>query len=70
MSKEIMVLNILLLGNQAVGKTSFILRFCEDTFSDLQLSGIDIKNKEIKRRDKNIKLKIFDTAGHERYKSI
>ena len=72
MSEDNIVFNILLLGNQAVGKTSFILRFCEDTFNDLQLSssGIDIKNKEIKRRDKNIKLKIFDTAGQERFKSI
>ena len=72
MSEDNIVFNILLLGNQAVGKTSFILRFCEDTFNDLQLSssGIDIKYKDIKRRDRDIKLKIFDTAGQERFKSI
>lgn len=72
MSEEIMVFNILLLGNQAVGKTSFIIRFCEETFNMLQLSstGINIKNKEITRKNKNIKLKIFDTAGQERFKSI
>ena len=69
---DIMTFKILLLGNQEVGKTSFIIRFTEDKFNESLLStiGVDIKNKEIKRKDKNILLKIFDTAGEERFKSI
>ena len=70
--EDIMTFKILLLGNQEVGKTSFIIRFTEDKFNESLLStiGVDIKNKEIKRKDKNILLKIFDTAGEERFKSI
>ena len=70
--EDIMTFKILLLGNQEVGKTSFIIRFTEDQFNESPLStiGVDIKNKEIKRKDKNILLKIFDTAGEERFKSI
>ena len=70
--EDIMTFKILLLGNQEVGKTSFIIRFTEDKFHESPLStiGVDIKNKEIKRKDKNILLKIFDTAGEERFKSI
>ena len=69
---DLMTFKILLLGNQEVGKTSFIIRFTEDQFNESPLStiGVDIKNKEIKRKDKNILLKIFDTAGEERFRSI
>ena len=69
---DIITFKILLLGNQEVGKTSFIIRFTEDKFNESLLStiGVDIKNKEIKRKDKNILLKIFDTAGEEKFRSI
>jgi len=69
---DLMTFKILLLGNQEVGKTSFIIRFTEDKFNESPLStiGVDIKSKEIKRKDKNILLKIFDTAGEERFRSI
>lgn len=69
---NIITFKILLLGNQEVGKTSFIIRFSEDQFNENPLStiGVDIKIKEIKRKDKNILLKIFDTAGEEKFRSI
>ena len=63
---------ILILGEQSVGKTSFITRFCDDIFNEVLTStiGIDIKDKTIERNNKKIQLKIFDTAGQERYQSI
>ena len=63
---------ILLLGNKNVGKTSFILRYCDNKYEETLLStaGIDLRNKEIERQNKKIILKIYDTAGQERYRSI
>ena len=70
--EDIMSFNILFLGNQDVGKTSYIIRFCDDIFNDKSIStiGVDIKTKEVNRKDKKILLKIFDTAGQERFRSI
>ena len=69
---ENVTFKILLLGDSEVGKTSFILRFCEDTFKvdSLTTIGLDTKTKFIKRNDKKIKLVIWDTAGEERFKAI
>ena len=69
---EITIFKILILGDSEVGKTSFILRFCENKFPEDSLTtiGIDTKTKFIKRNDKKIQLVIWDTAGQERFKSI
>ena len=42
-------ITIMILGNSQVGKTSFILRFVENTFQSTYLStvGIDFKVKNI-----------------------
>ena len=73
MSKEeIISFKILLLGDSGVGKTAFILRFCEDKFEEDSLTtiGLDQKNKFVKRGDKKLELHIWDTAGQERFRSI
>ena len=65
--------NILLLGDSKVGKTSLILRFCDNYFSQVHLAtiGIDFKLKDIEiDSGKHIRLKLWDTAGQERYKTI
>ena len=69
---EEVVFKILILGNQNVGKTSFIQRYCEDKFDENQLAsiGVDLKTKSINRHKRNILLKIFDTAGQEKFHSI
>ena len=43
------VINIMLLGNNSVGKTCFILRYAENIFNDVYLTtvGIDFKIKYI-----------------------
>ena len=71
-SKIVTIFKILIVGDSEVGKTSFILRFCDNTFPDESLTtiGIDTKTKFIKRNDKKIQLVIWDTAGQERFKSI
>ena len=70
--EEILSFKILLLGDSTVGKTAFILRFCEDKFEEDSLTtiGLDQKNKFVKRGNKKLELHIWDTAGQERFRSI
>ncbi|XP_032811594.1 ras-related protein Rab-3C-like [Petromyzon marinus] len=63
---------LLIIGNSSVGKTSFLFRYSDDTFSSAFVStvGIDFKVKTVYRNDKRVKLQIWDTAGQERYRTI
>ena len=66
-------IKLITLGNSHVGKTSFINRYVENTFS-IHISstiGIDNKDKiEIIDNNEKVKVIIFDTNGQERFKSI
>lgn len=63
---------LLIIGNSGVGKTSFLFRYADDSFTSAFVStvGIDFKVKTVFRRDKRVKLQIWDTAGQERYRTI
>jgi Ras-related protein Rab-3C len=63
---------LLIIGNSSVGKTSFLFRYSDDSFSSSFVStvGIDFKVKTVFQQDKRIKLQIWDTAGQERYRTI
>ena len=66
-------INILALGNSSVGKTSFILRFTEDTFRDIYLTtiGMDYREKYLKLpNNKEYCINFYDTAGQEKYRSL
>ena len=70
--KEMILYKILILGNSSVGKTSFLIRFCDDKFDSDTLTtvGVDYKKKFIKKNGQKIKLHICDTAGQERFRAI
>ena len=44
--EEILSFKILLLGDSTVGKTAFILRFCEDKFEEDSLTTIGLDPKK------------------------
>lgn len=52
---------LLIIGNSSVGKTSFLFRYADDSFSNSFVStvGIDFKVKTVYRNDKRIKLQIW-----------
>jgi len=67
------VFKVLLIGDASVGKTSLLLRYCENEFKEsllLSTIGIDYKDKIIERDNVRIRLQIWDTAGQERYRSF
>lgn len=67
-----MQLKLLLLGDSGVGKTSLLMRFCDDKFSSTFLStiGVDCKSKVLPIEGERVKLQIWDTAGQERFRTI
>jgi len=65
-------IQINIIGDFAVGKTSIINSFSSLGFNDITISniGIDKYVIPIYIENKEIKLNIFDTAGQERYHSL
>ena len=63
---------ILLIGDLGVGKSCVILRYVEGDFPGNIMSsiGVDFKTKQIDLDDRLIKLQIWDTAGHEKFRTI
>jgi len=66
------LIKLLLIGDTAVGKSCFLLRYADDQFttSFITTIGIDFKIKTIELEGKRIKLQIWDTAGQERFRTI
>tara|TARA_B110001452_G_scaffold258005_1_gene252749 strand:- start:701 stop:1210 length:510 start_codon:yes stop_codon:yes gene_type:complete len=63
---------VVMLGEGRVGKTSLVLRFCKDTFSDSQPPTIQASflDKPMTVGDKRVNLAIWDTAGQERFHAL
>ncbi|XP_054854682.1 EF-hand calcium-binding domain-containing protein 4B [Eublepharis macularius] len=63
---------IVFVGNSSVGKTSFLMRFCEDRFSPGTAAtvGLDYRVKTITVDNSQVALQLWDTAGQERYHGI
>ena len=66
------IFKVLLLGDSGTGKSSLILRYTDNTFNGSLVSSIGVDFKLVKKEvDGNvIKIQIWDTAGHERFRSI
>ena len=65
-------IQLLVLGDLSVGKSSFIYRFIEDKFNadSLTTTGLDLKTKDILIDNKQIRIQLWDTAGQEKFNSI
>ena len=65
-------INIITLGESSVGKSSIINRYVENNFDYNFVStlGVDFRKKNININAEDIRLKIWDTAGQEKFKSI
>ena len=63
--------NLLLLGDQAVGKTSLLDRYIESVFKEVAgTAGLDIRQKIIEINGEQIKLTLYDSAGHSKFRNV
>ena len=68
--------NVIMIGDSSTGKSSMLLRLIHDKlFSINKINstiGVDfgVKLIELNKTKQTIKLHIWDTAGHERYRTI
>ena len=65
-------IKIILLGLNHAGKSSLIERYINKTFSELveNTIGVEFVNKIETRKDKSVKLNIWDTCGQENFSSF
>ena len=72
MSKNELEFRIITVGDSGVGKTSIIRRYVHSIYDDDSLStiGVSFSYKEVVRGKDKIKLKLVDTAGQEKFKSL
>lgn len=63
---------VVLLGEGRVGKTSILVRYSANTFSDREESTIDaaFRTKRLNINDERIVMNIWDTAGQERFHAL
>lgn len=63
---------MIIVGDSGVGKSSLMLRKCDNIFLDTAIStiGVDFRYVTITVNDVSVKLQIWDTAGQERFKTI
>jgi small GTP-binding protein len=66
------IIQLVLLGESAVGKSSLVLRFVKGQFHEYQEStiGAAFLTQTICLDDATVKFEIWDTAGQERYHSL
>ena len=72
---ESIMFKIITLGNSGVGKTSIIKRYVFNQFDQSAISSIGVifsfKDVLIEGdKNKKVKLKLIDTAGEEKYRSL
>jgi Ras-related protein Rab-18 len=69
---HLQTLKIKMVGNSGVGKSSIILRYCDNQYDGTlpPTIGIDFKFKKFVYKSIPIKLSLWDTAGQEKFRTV
>lgn len=68
-----LLFKLILIGDSGVGKTSILMKFSDNAFTESFIStiGVDFKTKYVELDNGKItKLQLWDTAGQERFRTI
>ena len=65
-------LKIIVIGESGVGKTSLLNKYLTgNTLTDSMATiGANFKKKQLKLRNQDVNLQIWDTAGQEKFQSL
>ena len=63
------VIQVVIVGNGAVGKSSMIQRYCRGTFTKTykKTIGVDFLEKQLRVHGEDVRLMLWDTAGQEEF---
>lgn len=63
---------LIIIGSYGAGKTTLINRFVDDSYDEVYSCtiGVDFKSVPIQYNNKKFKLYLWDTAGHEKFKTL
>ena len=69
---ELESISIIMVGDASVGKTTLMKRFITGTYSNSlnPTVGVELYKKEIEINDKKYLIRIWDTCGQERFRSL
>lgn len=72
MNSSVISIKLVLLGEAAVGKSSIVLRFVSDDFTENKepTIGAAFLTQRVNIGDETVKFEIWDTAGQERFASL
>ena len=62
---------IIMVGNSMVGKSTFLVRYVDNTFNPQKATvGLDYRTKKVVKDGETFNLELWDSAGQERYRTI
>jgi small GTP-binding protein len=66
------IVRIVLVGDTGVGKTALLRSYADNVYTPTHVTtmGVDFRHVRIRVGKDVVKLQLWDTAGHERYRSI
>ena len=69
---DLVSFKLVLIGDTDVGKSSLLIRFADDAYSENFIStiGVDFRFRTVRINKTSVKLQIWDTAGQERFRAI
>lgn len=69
---KIAVLKVVIAGDENVGKTSLVRRYCEGKFEASRVAtiGVDFQMKVVELPGESVKLSIWDMAGQDRFRVV
>jgi len=72
MSEEELPVKLVMVGDSGVGKSCLLDKFLDDKSTNNFIStiGVDIRSRELRVKNKLVKVQVWDTGGQQRYRPV